>query len=518
MIGRRSAWRVGVWAGLVGAGACGVGGAVVGDRAGGGDGQASPARCAPLTIRDPGFMTSDAWTTTGSAQVTFGSAGFSNDTRCDFGGISQTVPAPAVSCAWPPVLDIQGTFLPLALTQAGSISVRVNGGWNFFQPSAGTTTTRICLGPRAFGGVADLFIGAGLPPYGCTIQQVDLSAAAFELTNVSVDADDRGACPPFATVRNGDFEAGATGWALVADAATAEIAPGVGDGGSFGARLAATHACSQPRLQGTASLPLATMVPNPALRVWSRGTPGAMMSLLIGGLPGQETYLRSTGEARVETVCVPPWAQGTVQSLLFGFLDTNGLCDEPLAREVVLDDLGFVSDPNCAGEPNLRDGGFEQAASASTTASSWLLRPNVQDTGGDVALHVDAGFAHTGQVAALLTAETPCSAAALEASVTVPTPTATAGPAVVLWYKTNALADAQIGLTLTSLLTTVPFPAASAWTRVSACLDPRQAGRPDRLSIVVSGNGGECATLDDVPDTVAIDDVSLTTDPACPTR
>jgi len=507
-----------------------VGGAVVGGGAGAregvdegaDDGRASPASCAPLTIRDPGFMTpasqTQAWTTTGSAQVTFGSALFSNDTRCDFGGIGEAVPAPAVSCAWPLVLDIQGTFFPPAQTQAGAIAVRANDGWNFFQPSAGTTTTRVCLGPRAFGGVTDLFIGGGLPPYGCTIQQVDLSAAAFEITNVSVGPDDRGACPPFAMVRNGDFEAGATGWTLVPDAATAEIVPGVGDGGSFGARLATTHVCSNPRLQGTMSLPLATMVPNPALRIWSRGTPDTTVSLLIGGVPGQETYLRGTGDAHVETVCVPPWAQGTVQSLLFGFVATEGVCDEPLAREVVLDDLGFVSDPSCAGEPNLRDGGFEQAASASTTASSWVLRPNVQDTGGDVALRVDAGFAHTGQVAALLTAETPCSAAALEASVTVPTPTATAGPAVVLWYKTNALADAQIGLSLTSLLTAVPFPPASAWTRVSACLDPRQAGRPDRLSIVVSGNGGECATLDDVPDTVAIDDVALTTDAACPTQ
>jgi hypothetical protein len=519
MSGRPSASWVGVWAGLLGAGACGVGGAVVGPIAAA---DAAPAACAPLAIRDPGFTTPGAWTTTGSAQVSFGTAVFDMDTRCDFGGIAETVPSPAIACAWPRVLDLQTTFAFADPSEQGSLGVRVNGGWNLVEPQLGTTTTRVCLGPRAFGGAADLFIGAGAPPLDCGHPD---TTPSIELGGVTVGPDATDACPPFDTVGNGDFEAGPTGWTLVPDEATAEIVPGAGDGGSLGARLATTHVCSNPRIRGVLSLPLAATTPNPALRIWSNGSPGVTMSVLVGAARGQQTYLRGVGAPRVETICVPGWAEGTVQPLSFALVDNDGDCDDPSMRSFAFDDLAFVSDATCAADVGVRDGSFEQAGaaasasgSAASTASAWVLQPNLQGTGGDVALRVDPSYAHTGQVAAVFTADGPCAAAGLEGSVTVPTPTAAAGPALSFWYRTNAFAHAGVVVSLTSLFAPLAFRPTGAWTRVTACLDPAQAGRPDQLNIVLRGGGGECVDTYDAVDTFAVDDVALGTDAACPTR
>jgi hypothetical protein len=91
----------------------------------------------------------------------------------------------------------------------------------------------------------------------------------------------------------------------------------------------------------------------------------------------------------------------------------------------------------------------------------------------------------------------------------------TAGPALKFWYKTSAITNAGLSVTMSAPSAVVALPAATDWTQARACLQPNLAGRPDVLTFGVAGSGGDCTTAFP-PETLAIDDVELTTDSTCP--
>jgi hypothetical protein len=485
--------------------------------AGGADGGAA-ATCSVSGLQDPDFATSTAWTPIRGVTLSPGSATFDTATMCDHGGIAQTLSTPPLTCARPLVLT-----LGVSLEDEDKLSfvAGVNGGWSSPVIPLGAQTLQICLGARVFGGAADLFLGMGNNLGLCPPQ---LSGGpSLSIEHVSIGADVTGACPLPGTVPNGDFERGTDRWTLHSVQGTAEIAPGLGEAGSLGARLATDRLCEGPFISGTISLPTSAMMPNPALRIWSKGTRNAVASVRIGSpvhaFYTGATYLPGTDQAVVTNVCIPRWAQGTVQPLALAFVETafNQVCKTDNARDFAFDGLSFVSEPACATDANVFDPGFEQVAVASGAASFWALDRYDDDLASRVELETDGTSAHTGNVAAVLSTSTPCPRVSLSGGVTVPSPAGTQGPALRFWYQTSASTHTGLTVSLSALAAPVPLPATSTWTQVTACLDPHLASRPDLLSFALASitGGGTCA--DTFPtETVALDDIELAIDPSCP--
>ncbi len=479
--------------------------------------------CSPPTLRDPDLLRG-GWTATGSAALTTGAATFTTATMCDHGGVQQRFATTPVACAQPLVLT-----LGYALKDGDRLNfaLGVEGGWNaplLSFSGSGSRTSQICLGTRLFdGGAATLFLGAGPNPALCPAHGGE--GLALVLQHVSIDVDAAGLCPTPGRVRNSDFEAGATGWTLINRGGEATIQVEAGAGGSFAAHLHTEHLCETPTILGAAALPTSTIVPHPALRFWMRGTDNAIASVRIGApLPAVSTGVTTVvgTNAPVRTsVCVPRWAQGTVQPLELALVDGQYTqhCATASVRDFAFDDFELVSEPACA-DANVLDPGFEQAALAHAPASSWSVERYDDVPGSLVTMKVDPSFAHGGQVAVVLSTTTPCPRASVAADVTIATPVGDAGPAVVFWYKGGPGINTGLEVSLSALAGLVKLPAArpQTWTRARACLDPHLAGRPDLLRFsIVSQAGGTC-TDTFATEMFAIDDVELTTDEACPAR
>jgi hypothetical protein len=477
------------------------------------------ASCSVPTVLDPDFATTSAWTTIGTATITPGSAHFSAATMCDHGGIEQTLHTPSLTCARALVMRMG---LSIDHYDPLNFTVGVNGGWNSPLLQFGSSTTEICLGAAAFGGAAHLFLGIGINGMLCP-PPVDNEGPGLSIEHIAIDIDAMNACPPPGTVPDGDFEGDVKSWSVNPRNGTAEIASGPGQGGSFAARLATDHLCEVPSISGRISLPTRAMVPSPALRIWSTGSSNAIASVRLGpSVPAfatSSTYIAGTNRAGVTNVCIPRWAQGTVQPLELAFAATRYTedCTAERDRDFVFDDLAFVSEPACETDANVFDPGFEQVARAEDAAPFWSIDRYEDEPDADVELKINATLPHTGNVAALFSASTPCPHASISGSVTVPTPVGMAGPALKFWFRTGSSTHTGLGVSLNALLAPVSLPATSTWTQVKACLDPHVAGRPDllRFGIVSATGGGICA--DTFPtETFAIDDVELTTDASCP--
>jgi hypothetical protein len=513
---RASCWKRGAFGLACLLAVCGCGSTTPASDASDGSTDVAPdGGCLPSELADPYFMITPDWTATGAVTLAAGSATFTDQTRCEFGGVGRALPSLPATCARPAVMILRTTFgFASPPGDTGALGVRLNGGWNFVQPpTAVDAVNTLCLGTRLFGGEGALFLGGGTQPLGCDEPGADLGGGELVVSGVSIGPDLTRACPPVGEVANGDFEAGATGWSLVTADGTAEIAESAGAAASRAGRIATERLCAQPRLRGRMSIPLARDVPNPALHVWARGSAQSVVSMLVGPGPGQETQLVGDGNAFEVNVCLPRWAQGTVQPISFRFVGTDGVCAQPAPREFLFDDLAFVSEPGCAAQVDLRDPGFEQGTARGSTGPFWVTSGT---SGGAVDLRSDPAFAHAGAVSAVLSASGPCALATLQGDVTIPGPGGPGGPSLSFWYRTDGLANARLEVGSTALPAQLELPAAATWTRASACLNGRLAGRPDRLTFVLRGGGGECAAAYDATETVALDDVALTTDQACP--
>jgi hypothetical protein len=497
-------------------GACDAGRAVVDEP--------TPPTCFSPAVRDPDFLAGTAWTASGNAVVETGSATFRTATFCDHGGIAQPLSTPPLACARALVLTLRYSLID---SDRLNFAVGVAGGWNaplLSSASGSSRSLQVCLGARAFaGGDANLFLGGGPNPVLCPAQGGE--GLSLELEHVSIDIDSVGLCPPPGTVRNASFEWGATGWSLARSGGTAAVDAGLGRDGSAAAHLHTDHFCENPSVSGTTSLPTRAMVPNPALRLWTKGTRNAVASVRIGpplpAVSAGASYVPGTNEATWTSVCLPRWAQGTVQPLQLGLVDRHFTqrCEDVDTRDFLFDDLAFLSEPACA-DADLLDPGFEQVTLGRAVAPAWTLQTYDDYPGSGVTLAVDASAAHSGQVAAVFSASTPCPHASLANGVTIPLPEGDSGPALAFWYRAAAGTHTGLDVSMNALPAALVAPTArpQAWTRIKACLDPRLAGRPDLLRFsIVSQLGGTCADTFP-PETFMIDDVELTTDASCPAR
>jgi hypothetical protein len=480
-----------------------------------------PPVCGPTTIADPDFdpnFEGVAWTPVRGAVLTSGAATLDATAMCAHGGIGQALPSWPLACARPLVLTFD---MKVDDVVSMSFAVGLAGGWNLPLVMDGTPTVKLCLGARLYGDAPiGIFLGPGTNPGLCPPPPT--GGPTLAINHVAISADVLGACPLPGTVPNGDFERGADGWTIKPGGVT-EFAP-LGEGGTAAVHLGTEYFCEHPGLSETISLPTSAMVPRPALRVWSHGSTNALASVRIGTLVPTyytgTTYIGGTDGDVVTNICLPRWAQGTVQPLELALVSTQFTeeCKSPGVRDFVLDSLAFVSEPACV-DGDLFDSSFENAALAAGVAPFWALERYDDEPTSNVVLATDGSAAHTGKVGARFSASSPCPHASLSGAVTVPAPAAAAGPALKLWYETGASTEDSLSVSMNAFSTAVPLPLAPSWKQATICLDPALAGRPEllRVSLMNVNGGGTCA--DTFPEeSVVLDDITLGTDESCPAQ
>jgi hypothetical protein len=319
------------------------------------------------------------------------------------------------------------------------------------------------------------------------------SPSSIQVDDLVILPDALGVCPPVGLLGNGDFEAGDDGWDLTD---YVEVCAGLGRDGTTGLRLiGAEHGASR-----LVSVPLPTTLAAPAVEVWVQGDLRSGLTVALGSVV--LAALDASDIPAVHRVCVPPWAHGMVLPLDF-------VTDASF--EAVIDDVGLVSESRC-GAGLLLDGGFEQTAATPVIHTGWLGSGYHPDSSeGRVVL--DPLRARTGDAVGVLSVSKRCRGAHLVTSYQVPSPQGSAGPALRLWYRTVALQQAALSLSSPR----VSLPASDTWTQRTVCLSPATAGQLRQLWISFgnSFSGSDCGTAIP-PELALVDDVEVTTDPACP--
>lgn len=454
--------------------------------------------------RDPGFSGSPAaWEIGGGgklegaakAPVDVGRAHFAGADACTNGFARQVFAMPAFADSEPFALTIAGQ-------QSGGfddplgMSFFVTGG---FGGEASFTTTpklRVCLGDRAYGRNVDLRVRSQLADADAT------STVDFDRVSIEPAPD----CPVPGRVVNGDFE-GTGGW--TASGAGSEVATAVGTAGGRAGHLSTTNLCQTRSLVGLMSAPF-TSIARPALAFTYKGTIDKKMNIDAGPAASLGEV---TGTATFQSahLCVPEWAKGVVHTVRFSLTDPGGLCADPNVRDFVFDDLSFVSDPSCPEAAHVIDGGFEKS---NDVVSAWILEHDtLYSTRADLVRNDDYyGAPHGGAAYVSLASGQACHYGRAKQTITVPQPSATAGPAVKLWYRAPTKDKASF-----STSPGVELAASTTWKQQIVCLDPKQAGRPLPFEIKADGGAGTCATTFS-SERLDVDDVEVTTDPSCPAK
>ncbi|WP_434042486.1 MULTISPECIES: hypothetical protein [Sorangium] len=468
---------------------------------------------------DPSFQSADAWSTTGAALVSPEAEGNGNpgagvigrDALCEMAGFSQELTIPDLACAEPLVLTFAariGCDSMMDCIGPPGVGVRINGSFSNIDlmPSSSFAPQRVCLGARAYGGPVELLLGPSRRSPHCDDATGQGYTLAFD--DVAIQRGAMNECPPPGQVLNGDFEGGAAGWTATPENGVSEVKGGLGQRGGQGGHIATTLFCQYPTLEGTVSAPLpSAALPKPALRIWSQGSAGATVNVLLS--THQLTALAGKGDAQVSHVCLPKWALGMAHRLAFAYRNRGSqTCTDENKRDFSVDDIAFVSDDRCPEEAPIFDPGFENASLGEGLAPTWVLNDD-DTTGASAALPVDPAAARSGEVSLALSVRKPCREPSASTVFTVPGPDGAAGPALKFWYRTSHLSAATASSTPGAEL-----PASESWTQQTICLDPRTAGRPQHLSFKI-GTSGVCdAPLD--RETLHVDDVEVTTDPSCP--
>ncbi|WP_437731534.1 hypothetical protein [Sorangium sp. So ce1335] len=469
---------------------------------------------------DPSFQSADAWSTTGAAIVSPEADGNGNpgagvigrDALCEMAGFSQRLTMPDIACAEPLLLTFAahiGCDAMMDCLGPPGVGVRINGGLSNIDlmPSSSFAPQRVCLGARAYGGPIELLLGPSRRSPHCDEAAGQGYTLAFD--DVAIQRDAMNECPAPGQVMNGDFEGGGAGWKATPENGVSEVKRGAGQRGGKGGHIATTLFCQYPTLEGTVSAPLPSAeLPKPALRIWSQGSPGAVVNVMLS--THQLTALAGKGEGQVSHLCLPRWALGMAHRLAFAYRNRGSQpCTDENKRDFAVDDIAFVSEDRCPEGASLFDPGFENASVGEGLAPAWVLDDGDDDAAGSAELPIDPAVARSGDVSLSLSVRKPCREPSASTVFTVPEPEGTAGPALKFWYRTSHLSVATASSTPGAAL-----PASEGWTQRTICLDARTAGRPQHLSFKI-GASGVC----DEPlerETLHIDDVEATTDPACP--
>ncbi len=457
----------------------------------------------PFGLRDPGFANTPAvWLTGGGATIEAwvppgvdpGVARF-DPAKVRDAWVAQRFAMPAFSSTTSYALETIG----LGGVQRDSAHVRVdNMTIGYIDLTATSWKSRICLGERAFGHDIDLVYRA--------LENPDSSSTTVDLDHVSILEGPE--CPKVGVVGNGDFSA-TTGWTH--QFAPVQVVP-EGTGGSPAAHLGGAYG---ELMHTPVSIPWKTM-DRPALRFAYKGSGG--LEVDTTGLSSSQYYPGSSlGGAMAPAtaltpafLCLPEWAKGVVQPLRF-FLAPPPSGSTGPGGDYVIDDVRIESEPACPTTANVFDGDFESAP----TALSWRFAGDSTAASGVVS----SGDAHGGGAYAALRSDGQCKVGRAAQAITVPVSEAGRGPAVKFWYRSGAPEHSRSWVQ-TARATSTELPPATVWTQRTICLNPYESLRPTELMFQIQGESGSrgCPGTPFAEETLAIDDVEVTTDATCPTN
>lgn len=365
-----------------------------------------------------------------------------------------------------------------------------------------------CLGERSYGQAVPLQFRPRTSTDFCN----SFDDFIWSLDDVELEPSDT--CPTVGRVLNGDFETSG-GW--TSDAAPDfTIGEGLGNCGSRGARLWTTSVCDSPQFRGELSIPTSS-IPNAAVRFSAIGTPGTRLVTWLG--PWDEAGSVDThvldGMPHEYKVCAPEWAKGVATEIHLGpdMSGGSGSCADPALHDVRVDDFSIVSDPTCPAVARIIDGGFE------ALGRGWGFSPS--NAPSSIGIYASAGEARSGTHSLRITVDAVCGDRDAWTSITVPEPTANAGPAVSFYYRFQKSTSANTifwiyGFEVGSEL--VILPESTGYEKFVYCLDPSRKNHHSSFHVLGSVDGGGVCGSPVAPQTLHVDDITVGTDPSCPVQ
>jgi hypothetical protein len=344
-------------------------------------------------------------------------------------------------------------------------------------PSYAWHTQHICLGEKGYGPAVQLAFGF--------YRRSTCWHENYALIDRVDFVSDYSSCPAIGYVMNGDFEK-TNGWDGL------DLLPSGGPNGTRAARI------SNGTLRGSMSVPLASSLPNPSLRMKVKGTAGSSLNVSAGARPARVT---GTGQFESLGLCLSQDDVGMVSDLSFS---AEG-------SDFIIDDLTLDSDPQCAGMQLIPNGGFESVSSIST----WFIATSPAAT----AQIESAGAAHSGSSHLHLSVTDHCMGPAATTAAALPSFASDAGPALRFFYRRPG-PTANVQYRVVSFYASTLLPPTETWTEKIICLPTTPPNGlpfgPGTVSFQIA-SGGTCGTPYPAED-LFVDDVSVTTDPSCPTQ
>jgi hypothetical protein len=457
---------------------------------------------APLA---PGFDDAAPWTTEGGAVLDPTAEGgddpgvvtWPGDSICDDSRVFQVFPMARESRVDPLVFEI--TYRGENLEFEARPQVSINEHWARFPKRDDFFTQTSCLGEAGFGGDVEFRIDATSSFCPASDAADELIVDRFEILR----AQDVGLeCPEPGEVLDGDFGGDGSAWASIGDAM---IEDGIGQNGSPAARLRTATRCSTAAFSGTLSLPLESNLANQALRFYWNGTAGRALQVLVADTFAAELIAGGGASASTSTICLQPHTRGLARSVAFSLPVTSGMCGTPDLRDFVVDSIEVVSEPDCGDDPYLLDGDFELEGTG-TAPTSWRF----SGSGERGSVEIFDGLAQSGNASLRFTARQQCAFISARATVTVPKPDSTGGPAIKYFYRIGNNPET----TLASRPGNGPLPeGGTEFVEETVCLDAALATQPLELVFTMQ-RSGPC-DIGFPEEQGFIDNVRLTTDGSC---
>lgn len=468
-------------------------------------------------LKDPGFASTTAWTVDGMATIdnSVNQAGMVDpgaahwapgDALCKLSRVTQSVTMPKYSRAEP--LVIQVSFQFSGRFDSLTPSIGMDAAFSEVQQTTGSPwrTARICVGPGQYAPESTKGPGA---PLTLTLMANRIGIDCATISNLLVDhievvPANPNECPAPGQGANGDAE-GTGGWIFTTSGgsglSTGTFAPGAGEGSTKGARLFVAQRCDFPQASDPISIPMPSATPSPALSFYHRATNLSTTSVNLSGL--SLPTLSGTGAGNTHKLCIPAFMRGAMVNLNASVNTGSGTCTDAVNLETVFDNVKIINDPTCGTDTTITDPGFESPldlVGASSITGSSLARALSDPT-----------QAHSGNGVLQLTETSTCADPTWTANVITPPSNGAAGPALRFFYR------AAPG-TMTKFAAT-GFGAAFAptqdnqWHQGMVCLNPALHGHNQNVFFSVKFLGGSCNVA--ISESAYVDDLSVTTDPAC---
>jgi hypothetical protein len=464
-------------------------------------------------VTDPGFTAPAAWDALSFAQIDGTTLepemidrGFGRlpKTACA-AELQQRIVMPRVSRSEPLVASI--TYrVP---DPVGAMSVPEFGmgtAWSAFPStpfvSQNWTTVRHCLGVGHYAAATStgrgeeivLRLGQG---YLCDYESVDID-------RIEIVPALAGECTVPGQIENGEADED-NGWRFMsADGGSAGFVDGLGENGSRAGHLVVSQRCSHASAEIPVSPGTVEDIGSPWLTYYVSVSGAATVNIRFGGY--YIGSLKANSPTRVG-FCIPAPLRNVANNLSIDVrsagYSNGGSCADLFNGSVIFDSIRLEKSSECGVDSSIADPGFESGALFQVVTS-----------GTSLAQSVVSSEAHSGRRMLNLSLSSCDSEMYVYIPVTVPQPKSGHGSALTFWSRMpEAAAGAKSTLNVVAESIAV-FPIAydTQWRQRKLCLSPKTANRNIRVYFLVRAS---CTGTFPV-ENILIDDLAMTSDPACP--